>query len=139
MRNENLGSYLMHFFFSFAINNYSQYQVLFSRTRKYSVPSTYLTYIEGRGEFGISHEQKQCRDSLSQSLEGNSCLWNLSFLACFVDQEKLKEILLKQVNICMYYIHKRKISPVPAIFINKRFALNEMFQQNAQKFAIFYV
>ena len=26
-----------------------------------------------------------------------------------------------------------------ALFINKRFALNEMFQQNASKFAIFYV
>ena len=26
-----------------------------------------------------------------------------------------------------------------SLFINKRFALNEMFQQNASKFAIFYV
>ena len=27
----------------------------------------------------------------------------------------------------------------PTLFRNKRFALNEMFQQNASKFAIFYV
>ena len=27
----------------------------------------------------------------------------------------------------------------PALFRNKRFVLNEMFQQNASKFAIFYV
>ena len=33
----------------------------------------------------------------------------------------------------------QKANKIEILFINKRFVLNEMFQQNASKFAIFYV
>ena len=32
-----------------------------------------------------------------------------------------------------------RLPAAPALFINKRFALNKMFQRNASKFAIFHV
>ena len=38
---------------------------------------------------------------------------------------------------CFFLVKKRKFRN--GFFINKRFALNEMFQRNASKFAIFYV
>ena len=34
---------------------------------------------------------------------------------------------------------RNKAAGCASLFINKRFALNEMFQQNASKFAILYV
>ena len=47
---------------------------------------------------------------------------------------------------CMDYLRGKSCSDLsrlvqthPALFRNKRFVLNEMFQQNASKFAIFYV
>ena len=36
-------------------------------------------------------------------------------------------------------LRKKKKGSGGALFRNKRFALNKMFQQNASKFAIFYV
>ena len=45
------------------------------------------------------------------------------------------DILKKKLLICIVEF----FVPAPSLFINKRFALNEMFQRNASKFAIFYV
>ena len=39
---------------------------------------------------------------------------------------------ITQINFSGHFI-------VNALFMNKRFALNDMFQRNASKFAIFYV
>ena len=39
----------------------------------------------------------------------------------------------------MYGVAQHKFCILKALFINKRFALNEMFQRNASKFAIYYV
>ena len=39
----------------------------------------------------------------------------------------------------MLIIMEKKVCESITLFINKRFVLNEMFQRNALKFAIFYV
>ena len=45
-----------------------------------------------------------------------------------------KEVRIPKLSFLVLHV------PTPAsLFINKRFALNEMFQRNASKLAIFYV
>ena len=46
------------------------------------------------------------------------------------------------ISVCLsyYYLIRNDFGYLkPALFRNKRFTLNEMFLQNASKFAIFYV
>ena len=45
------------------------------------------------------------------------------------------------LNFCerFYKTHNKATTYVITLFRNKRFELNEMFQRNASKFAIFYV
>ena len=58
---------------------------------------------------------------------------------------KKNSMLIKIEVLCFFFIktiqkfHKILIYDTITLFINKRFVLNDMFQRNASKFAIFYV
>ena len=47
--------------------------------------------------------------------------------------------VVELIRICFFDLTVKRQCILKALFRNKKFALNEMFQPNASKFAIFYV
>ena len=51
---------------------------------------------------------------------------------------KMAEKIVSELQVILNYFLKNDTKIVMSLFRNKRFVLNEMFQPNASKFAIFY-
>ena len=69
---------------------------------------------------------------IKEALMENDFLKNLSSSQV---RDIIDHMTSKKIAAGAYVIREGETS----LFINKRFALNEMFQRNASKFAIFYV
>ena len=81
--------------------------------------------------------------------DGSGCHMHM-YVSNFYMEERLRYISTMYCNVLLKYFYyaqwadgrterQWKIWVSPPLFINKRFALNKMFQWNASKFAIFYV